>query len=120
MKPQLAQKIIPLRAHTRVRERARTAATGMAESVDRVTAGVSLATEASKLIDHINEEAQRVMVTVSEMGAALREQASTSVSIAGSVETVARIRERNTALAGQGAIESHAASLKIAISRFRV
>lgn len=108
-----------------IQDSARSAAKSMQESVTRVTEGVTSATAAGCLIDQINSDAVHVAETVREMGAAIREQAATSTSIASSVESVARMSVRNTDLASQGAKESqrvHSLSntLKEAIGRFSI
>ncbi|HSD39195.1 MAG TPA: methyl-accepting chemotaxis protein [Rhodocyclaceae bacterium] len=86
-----------------VRGGARGAMEGMEEAVTRVSAGVGRAHDASAAIRQIGAANHSAVEMVSEITDAIREQSSTSTSIAQQVERIAQMAEESSAAAGESA-----------------
>ncbi|GAA5166479.1 methyl-accepting chemotaxis protein [Viridibacterium curvum] len=86
-----------------VRAGARGAVEGMEEAVTRVSDGVSRAQDASQAIQQIGVASHSAIEMVSEITDAIREQSSTSNSIAQQVERIAQMAEESSAAAGESA-----------------
>ena len=97
----------------------------MEQTVSRVEDGVSLARRTSESIVAINEGAQRVLGTVSDISDALREQSVASNDIATNVENIAQMSEENSSAIRSAAdtaahLEKLAADTRSAIATFRL
>ncbi len=97
----------------------------MDETVARVAEGVSLARKTSESMLSINQGAQQVMDTVTDISNALREQGVASNEIAVNVENIARRSEENSSAVRAVAetalhLEKLAADTRQAVSRFRI
>ncbi|NMG74963.1 methyl-accepting chemotaxis protein [Aromatoleum diolicum] len=104
---------------------ARVAVESMHRGVTQVNAGVARAQQAGEAMASIREEAGRVVHTVAEISDALREQSAASTEIARNVETIARMAEENSSIAGDSHhtadhLEGLANSLLEDVSRFKV
>ncbi|MFT3735244.1 MAG: methyl-accepting chemotaxis protein [Rhodocyclaceae bacterium] len=86
-----------------VRAGARGAVDGMNEAVTRVGDGVNRAQDASQAIQQIGVASHSAIEMVSEITDAIREQSSTSNSIAQQVERIAQMAEESSAAAGESA-----------------
>lgn len=75
------------------------AVASMKEGVERVQVGVIQAEEAGQTIMQIQEKSQRVVQSVEDISAALREQATASTQIAQNVEQIAQMAEQNNSAA---------------------
>jgi methyl-accepting chemotaxis protein len=94
-------------------------------SVKRVENGIRLAGDAGKLIDTIRAGTDQVVAVSGEVAAAMGEQASASQSIAGRVENIVQMIERNNLSIGAvaataGRLNALSGTLKSNIARFRV
>jgi methyl-accepting chemotaxis protein len=86
-----------------VRSGARAAVDRMQEAVTRVGAGVERAEGASTSIRGIGSASRDTVGMVSEITDAIREQSTTSTSIAQQVERIAQMSEESSAAAGESA-----------------
>lgn len=77
------------------------AVAAMQDGVQRVAGGVQLTNRSGEAMLRIREESDRVLRSVSEISAALREQASASTEIARSVETIAQMADANNSVVAQ-------------------
>lgn len=103
----------------------RIAVESMQRGVTQVNAGVARAQQAGEAMASIRGEAGRVVHTVAGISDALREQSAASTEIARNVETIARMAEENSSVAGNSHetadhLEGLANSLQEAVSRFKV
>ena len=94
-------------------------------AVSQVAGGVALAHQAGDAINQIRESSEQVIAVVNEITVALAEQGSASNSIAGHVEKVAQITEKNSAAANESASAAHqldelAKSMRDTVSRFKI
>ncbi len=110
---------------TTVQGNAELAVSTMDETVTRVAEGVSLARKTSESMLSINQGAQQVMDTVTDISNALREQGVASNEIAVNVENIARRSEENSSAVRAVAetaihLEKLAADTRQAVSRFRI
>ncbi|MBS1211200.1 MAG: hypothetical protein H6R19_3598 [Proteobacteria bacterium] len=101
------------------------AVAAMQDGVQRVKGGVTLTNRSGEAMERIREESSRVVRSVSEISAALREQASASTEIAHSVENIARMAETNNAVVAQTGTTAHhlatlAQQLGQDVRRFRI
>ena len=80
-----------------MRERAQQAVTSMNGAVQRVSAGVTRAHDASEAISKIGSSSQKTVSMVGEITSAIREQSVASTSIANMVERIAQMAEESTA-----------------------
>jgi methyl-accepting chemotaxis protein len=97
---------------------------GMKHSVDRVTAGIQSAEQASAAMARIHERSQQVVQAIAEISGALGEQTTTCAEIAQNVERIAQMAEENNAAAGANAdtavkLRQLAENIGQEISRFR-
>jgi len=86
-----------------MRAGAQAASTSMRGAVEQVTAGVSRASGACKLIHEIGEGSREAVGMVNEITEAIHEQSSASTSVAQSVERIAQMAEQSTAAARESA-----------------
>jgi methyl-accepting chemotaxis protein len=98
---------------------------GMQATVTQVESGVGLAQQAGDAINLIKIESGQVVVTVSDISAALVEQSKASNDIAANIERVAQMTERNSAAAEQTAgaamhLEQLAGEMRTTLSRFKI
>jgi methyl-accepting chemotaxis protein len=96
----------------------------MKRGVDRVASGVDQAQHAGSTIAEVQVQSQRVLVAVSEISVALREQAAASTEIAQNVERIAQMAEENNAAASNnaetaGGLRKLAETISQEVSRFR-
>lgn len=96
----------------------------IADTVTRVQAGVSLASEAGASIDAITDKSERVGDVVADISAALHEQNTANQEIAQHVERIARMADSSSAAIAEIATEAHdleaeAQTLRGALERFR-
>ncbi|MDX9707276.1 MAG: methyl-accepting chemotaxis protein [Azospira sp.] len=108
-----------------VQTRAHQAVSTMDQTVERVEGGVTMARRSSDAILRINEGAERVIGTVTDISSALREQSTVSNDIAGNVESIAQMSEENSAAVHSAAdtarrLEQLAAETRQAVARFRI
>ncbi|MHB9100924.1 MAG: methyl-accepting chemotaxis protein [Sulfuricella sp.] len=101
------------------------AVTSMGGTVHQVDSGVALAHQAGDAINQISDGANQVIQVVNEITVALAEQSSASDNIAGHVEKVAQITERNSAAANESAnaalqLDELANSMRDTVSRFKI
>ncbi|MDP5238948.1 methyl-accepting chemotaxis protein [Uliginosibacterium sp. 31-16] len=101
------------------------AVAAMQDGVRRVQDGVQLTNRSGEAMQRIREESDRVVRSVSEISAALREQASASTGIARSVENIAQMAETNNAVVAQTShtarhLASLAQQLGQDVKRFRI
>jgi methyl-accepting chemotaxis protein len=101
------------------------AVASMQEGSARVTEGVAMATRAGESMGQIRDGANQVITAVSDISSALREQSTASNQVAQNVERIARMTEENSMAANEIAgeaqeLESLAAALESAVSRFKV
>ncbi|BCB26431.1 methyl-accepting chemotaxis protein [Sulfurimicrobium lacus] len=104
---------------------AHAAVAAMSGTVSMVDGGVSLAHQAGDAINQIRDGAHQVTQVVNDISVALVEQSAASNNLAGHVEKVAQITERNSAAAGESAKEAQhmdelAGSMRETVSRFRI
>ncbi len=109
----------------KVQNGARRAVSEMEAGVTRVGEGVQLAHRAGDSIVGIQEGAARVVNVVDDIAAALREQSIAAQSLAGGVERIAQMAEKNSAAVGRTAdsareMEALAGELGASVARFRV
>lgn len=103
----------------------RAAVATMSGAVSQVDGGVALAHQAGDAINQISDGASQVIQVVNEITVALAEQSSASDNIAGHVEKVAQITERNSAAANESAnaalqLDELANSMRDTVSRFKI
>ncbi len=108
-----------------VQNSAHQAVATMDQTVTRVEGGVSLARHTSESILAIDEGAQRVLGTVTDISNALREQSVASNDIATNVESIAQMSEENSAAIRSAAdtaahLEKLAADTRSTIATFRL
>ncbi len=101
------------------------AVNSMQAGVARVSAGVELAQRAGEAMEKIKSGAVRVVRSVRDISAALKEQSTASNEIAANVEKIAQMaEENNAAVAGTTAtaheLERLAAGLQGEVRRYRV
>ncbi|MEN6587259.1 MAG: methyl-accepting chemotaxis protein [Sulfuricella sp.] len=104
---------------------AHAAVAAMSGTVSMVDGGVSLANQAGDAINQIRDGAHQVTQVVNDISVALVEQSAASNNLAGHVEKVAQLTERNSAAAGESAKEAQhmdelAGSMRETVSRFRI
>jgi methyl-accepting chemotaxis protein len=104
---------------------AHTAVGAMAKAVDQVDGGVALANQAGDAINQIRNGASQVIQVVNDISVALVEQSTASNDLAGHVEKVAQITERNSISAGESAREAQhmdelATSMRGTVGRFKI
>ena len=97
----------------------------MESGVERVQEGVVLTKRAGESMEQINAGAARVVVSVEDISAALREQSAASTDIARNVEAIAQMSEQNSAAVRDTArtaerLEALARSLSDEVARFKV
>jgi methyl-accepting chemotaxis protein len=97
----------------------------MQQGVTKVESGVDLAQEAGTSITSIDEHTQRVVVTVSDISAAVDEQRNATNEIARHVEQIAQMAESNTDVThstGETAtqLSTLSQSLQASIARFKL
>ena len=101
------------------------AVAAMGGTVRQVDGGVALAHRAGEAINQIRGGADRVIAVVNDISLALTEQSSASDNLAGHVEAVAQITERNSFAAKSSAQEAQnmdqlAKSMRATVGRFRI
>ncbi len=101
------------------------AVNSMQAGVARVSAGVHMAERAGEAMEKIKSGAERVVRSVNDISAALKEQSAASNEIAANVEKIAQMaEENNAAVAGTTAtaheLERLAAGLQGEVRRYRV
>ncbi|MDQ8022591.1 MAG: methyl-accepting chemotaxis protein [Moraxellaceae bacterium] len=101
------------------------AVASMEKGVGRVEAGVALTRQAGDAMRTINESANKVVKSVSEISLAMREQGAASTEIAQNVERIAQMAEENSAAVGATAstardLEALAQRLDEQMRKFRV
>ena len=104
---------------------AQAAVSAMSGTVSLVDGGVALAHQAGDAINQIRDGANQVIQVVNDISVALVEQSTASNNLAGHVEKVAQITERNSTAAGESAKEAQhmddlARSMRETVSRFRI
>jgi methyl-accepting chemotaxis protein len=104
---------------------AHAAVAAMSSAVHQVDGGVALANQAGESINHIRSGAERVIEVVNDISQALVEQSVASDSLAGHVEKVAQITERNSCAAKESANEAQnmdhlAKSMQETVGHFRI
>ena len=97
----------------------------MQAGVERVNKGVDQANRAGESVNQINQDSQRVVTTVNDINAALKEQSAATNEIAKSVERVAQMAEENNAAVEETTKTAHhleqlAVSLQNTVGRFKV
>ncbi len=97
----------------------------MQEGVQRVRDGVALSNRAGESMAQISSGAQQVLLAVSEISAALREQSQASNEIARNIERIASMAGENSVAVHQTAstadtLERLAANLRLQVGRFSV
>ena len=110
---------------TAVQDNAHQAVSTMAETVARVEDGVNLARKSSQSMLSINEGAQQVMQTVTDISDALSEQGTASNEIAANVENIAQRSEENSIAVRSvaetaGRLQKLAAESHQAVALFRI
>lgn len=110
---------------TAIQEGTGKAVVTMQQGVTRVHEGVALTSKAGAAMHQINDGAQSVVGSVTDISDALREQSTASNEIARSVERIAQMAEENsvavrsTASTAEG-LESLARELQSQVERFKV
>ena len=97
----------------------------MQAGVERVNKGVDQANRAGESVTAINHDSQRVVSTVNDINAALKEQSAATNEIAKSVERIAQMAEENNAAVEETSktaqhLEQLAVSLQNTVGRFKV
>lgn len=97
----------------------------MQDGVARVKKGVDQANRAGESVTAINHDSQRVVSTVNDINAALKEQSAATNEIAKSVERIAQMAEENNAAVEETSKTAHhleqlAVSLQNTVGRFKV
>ncbi len=104
---------------------AHTAVGAMSKAVDQVDGGVSLANQAGDAINQIRDGANQVIQVVNDISVALAEQSTASNDLAGHVEKVAQLTERNSISASESAREAQrldelATGMRTTVGRFKI
>lgn len=97
----------------------------MQAGVEQVTQGMNQANHAGESVKQINQDSQRVVTTVNDINAALKEQSVATNEIAKSVERIAQMAEENNAAVEETTKTAHhleqlAVSLQNTVGRFKV
>ncbi len=108
-----------------IQEGAGRAVDGMQGSLGLVEEGVTLVTDSGQIMQTIDQGATDAVAVVSDIAAALREQAATSRTIGAEVERISRLTEETRVSARQasevaGRVEALSAEMLGAVSRFRL
>jgi methyl-accepting chemotaxis protein len=108
-----------------VRNGAQAAIEGMRQAVDQVGAGVERAQDASSAIRKIGEANSEAVGMVGEITDAIREQSTTSTSIAQQIERIAQMAEESSVSASESAatareLDAQAESMQRIVTAYRL
>lgn len=93
-----------------VRTNTAAAVNSMEEGVEHTNAGVALTGKAGNAMEEIHTSSRQVVLAISDISAALREQSNVSVIMASNVERVAQAAEENSAVVRNASVEAQRVS----------